>query len=159
LFTISPTEIINKVVDPSRVTVGALIPIHAIGIGSSHNPIILKQISEHTKGSYNFVREPEELSQVMQRLMADFSYVISLESKITVASHDDRIFEVIETPVPFIGSPKQLQFQIPALCANERKTFLVEVKKVKPSLKYYPVSVDVKILTLSEGERVRNYFV
>lgn len=111
----------------------ANIPVHSLGYGKAHDPTPLWMVSNHTQGTYTFVREWYHLRDTLAGVIGGLMTVALTNMKLHLSAHENefRIVKVTGTPQA-IGSAtgKTLDIELKELRFGEKREILVEVELI-----------------------------
>lgn len=109
----------------------ANIPVHSIGYGKSHDPGPLWTVSNHTQGTYTFVREWYHLRDTLAGVVGGLMTIALTNMKLHLSAQENefRIVKVTGTPsVITSASGKSLDIELKELRFGETREILVEVE-------------------------------
>ncbi|KAI9636770.1 pleckstrin domain-containing protein [Dioszegia hungarica] len=111
----------------------ANVPVHSLGYGKAHDPTPLWMVSNHTQGTYTFVREWYHLRDALAGVIGGLMTIALTNMKLHLSAQENefRIVKVTGTPQA-IGSAsgKTLDIELKELRFGERREILVEVELI-----------------------------
>ena len=118
--------------DPDPFLLLISVPIHSFGYGRSHDPASLWLISNHTSGTYTFVKDWYDLRDCLAGCIGGFMSIglvnMKLHMKI-VDAHRFRIRKCSGGPNAIVASDgKEVHVEVGELRYGERKEMLVELE-------------------------------
>ncbi|CDS01640.1 hypothetical protein, partial [Sporisorium scitamineum] len=110
----------------------ANVAIHCFGYGKTHDPSSLWLISNHTRGSYTFVREWYQLRECIAGCLGSMMSVALTDVKVHIGVPQDncfRIRKIAGLPGAIISSSgKDVDIDIGEIKFGEAKDLLVELE-------------------------------
>lgn len=110
----------------------ANVPVHCFGFGKSHDPSSLWLISNHTHGSYTFVKEWYQLRECVVGCIGSMMSVALTDVKLHMSVPSDNHFRVRKVAGPsgaiVSASGKDVDIELGELRYGERKELFVELE-------------------------------
>jgi hypothetical protein len=110
------------------------VPIHTIGWGRSHDPSSLWLLSNHTSGTYTFIKEFYDLRDTLAGILGSILSIACTNVKLHLSVPERRWFrirKVAGTPGAVVSSTgKDVDISLGELRWGERRDILVEVEMV-----------------------------
>ncbi|KAK8844039.1 hypothetical protein IAR55_006833 [Kwoniella newhampshirensis] len=133
MVLISDTSDIIKRAQMDLVTArldAANVPVHALGYGRSHDPSPLWMISNHTHGTYTFVKEWYDLRDTLAGVVGGLMSIAINNMKLHVScqENDFRVTKVSGTTQAIVSqNGKTVDIELRELCHGEIREILVEL--------------------------------
>lgn len=111
----------------------ANVPVHALGYGKSHDPSPLWMISNHTNGTYTFVKEWYDLRDTLAGVIGGLLSIALTNMKLhlSCADNDFKITKVSGATQAIVGqSGKEVDVELRELRHGEIREILVELELV-----------------------------
>ncbi|KZT55808.1 hypothetical protein CALCODRAFT_436594 [Calocera cornea HHB12733] len=137
-------------------TEAANVPIHSFGWGRSHDPASLWLMSNHTQGTYTYIKDWYDLRECLAGLLGGFFSMGLLNMKLHLKVVDGtrfRIRKVAGGPLTVVSSTgRDVDVEIGELRYGERKEMLVELELDNQS---DPAARGRGLSVLSEADEIR----
>ncbi|CEH19417.1 CALCIUM-ACTIVATED CHLORIDE CHANNEL REGULATOR [Ceraceosorus bombacis] len=108
------------------------VPVHSFGFGKSHDPSSLWLISNHTKGSYTFVREWYQLRECIAGCVGSLMSVASTDVRLHISVPSDNHFRVRKVAGPqgaiVSATGKDVDLELGELRFGDCKEIMVELE-------------------------------
>lgn len=134
LILISDTSDVIKRAQMDLVTArldAANVPVHALGYGKSHDPSPLWMLSNHTQGTYTFVKEWYDLRDSLAGVIGGLMSIATTNMKLhlSCAENDFRITKVSGTVQAIVSHDgKDVDIELRELRHGEVREILVELE-------------------------------
>jgi hypothetical protein len=110
----------------------ARVPVHCFGFGKSHDPSSLWLISNHTRGSYTFVKEWYQLRECVSGCIGSLMSVALTDVKVHISVPSDNHFKVRKVAGPtgaiLSSSGKDVDLELGELRFGDCKELFVELE-------------------------------
>ncbi|KAL7421388.1 hypothetical protein Q5752_004273 [Cryptotrichosporon argae] len=109
----------------------ANVPVHALGYGKSHDPSPLWMMSNHTHGTYTFVKEWYHLRDSLAGVLGGLMSIAMTNMKLHVSAQDNefRVTKVSGTSQAVVAaSGKNVDIELRELRHGERREILIELE-------------------------------
>jgi len=110
----------------------ANVPVHCFGFGKSHDPSSLWLISNHTRGSYTFVKEWYQLRECISGCIGSIMSVALTEVKLHISVPSDNFFKVRKVAGPsgaiISSTGKDVDIELGELRFGDCKELFVELE-------------------------------
>lgn len=123
-------DLVNARLDAARVQV------HAFGYGKAHNPSPLWVVSNHTRGTYTFVKEWYHLRDALAGVVGGLMSIALTNVKLRFTTQDPffRVSKVSGATLAVVSSNrKEVDVELDVLRHNECREILVEFELVDPN--------------------------
>jgi hypothetical protein len=106
-------------------------PVHTFGLGTDHNPSMMKYITDITSGTYSFVNQDiGMIKDALALFIAGLTSVAAMSIKITLRTNEGITMSSIESG-GYVSNVKNNQFgtiDVDNIYAGERKDFIVYLR-------------------------------
>ncbi|XP_037474059.1 uncharacterized protein LOC119350232 [Triticum dicoccoides] len=106
-------------------------PVHTFGLGSDHNPKVMKYIAEMTSGTYSFVNQSIEIKDALMLFITGLTSVAAISINITLRTNEGITISSIESGsyTHQVKSDNQSgMIEVDSIYAGERKDFIVYLR-------------------------------
>lgn len=107
-------------------------PVHTIGWGKSHDPSSLWLLSNHTGGTYTFVKDFYDLRDAVAGIIGGVLSIAATSVKLHISVPENRLFRIRKvsgTPNAVVSSQgRDVDVEIGELRFGEKKEMLIEVE-------------------------------
>ncbi|KAM3400556.1 hypothetical protein ACQJBY_005419 [Aegilops geniculata] len=106
-------------------------PVHTFGLGSDHNPKVMKYIAKMTSGTYSFVNQGTEIKDALQIFITGLTSVAGMFIKITLRTNAGIVISSIESGGYTYQVKSDNQYgtiEVDNIHAGERKDFIVYLR-------------------------------